>query len=56
MAVQDLVGQTTYLDRARHGHVSIRMEQEPGSSGLNTIDHYARNVLVGHDFLGRSYS
>lgn len=31
---------------------AIRMEQEPGSSGDITIDHYARNVLPGYDFQG----
>lgn len=31
---------------------AIRMEQEPGSSGIITIDHYARNVLAGYDFSG----
>lgn len=31
---------------------AIRMEQEPGSSGIITIDHYARNVLPGYDFQG----
>jgi predicted phage terminase large subunit-like protein len=31
---------------------TIRMEQEPGSSGLITIDHYKRNVLSGYDFDG----
>lgn len=30
----------------------IRMEQEPGSSGIITIDHYARNVLPGYSFAG----
>ena len=30
----------------------IGMEQEPGASGVITIDHYARNVLVGFDFTG----
>ena len=30
--------------------VAIRMEQEPGSSGVNTIDHHRRRVLVGFDF------
>lgn len=35
------------------GHsCAIRMEQEPGSSGDITIDHYARNILNGYDFLG----
>lgn len=33
-------------------NVSIRMEQEPGSSGDITIDHYARNILNGYDFAG----
>lgn len=31
---------------------AIRMEQEPGSSGIITIDHYSRNVLSGYDFKG----
>ena len=31
---------------------AIRMEQEPGSSGAVTTDHYARNVLNGYDFQG----
>ena len=31
---------------------AIRMEQEPGSSGIITIDHYARNILNGYDFKG----
>ena len=30
----------------------IRMEQEPGSSGVNTIDNYARRILVGYNFKG----
>lgn len=33
--------------------VPIFMEQEPGSSGKNTIDHYAREVLKGFAFVGR---
>lgn len=32
--------------------VAIRMEQEPGSSGAISIDHYERNVLRGYDFQG----
>lgn len=32
--------------------VRIRMEQEPGSSGVNTISHYQRNILGGFDFQG----
>ena len=31
---------------------AIRMEQEPGSSGVAVIDHYARTVLQGYNFLG----
>lgn len=34
--------------------VAIRMEQEPGSSGVITIDHYSRNILAGYDFVGVS--
>jgi predicted phage terminase large subunit-like protein len=35
------------------GHsVAIYMEQEPGSSGVNVIDHYRRNVLPSHTFYG----
>ena len=33
--------------------ISIRMEQEPGSSGKNLIDSYARYVLEGYDFTGQ---
>lgn len=33
-------------------NVSIRMETEPGSSGLTVIDHYARHILQGYDFRG----
>jgi len=34
------------------GESAIEMEQEPGSSGLNTIDHYHRQVLKGYIFRG----
>lgn len=30
--------------------VSIRMEQEPGSSGVDVIDLYSRRILTGFDF------
>lgn len=30
--------------------IPIRMEQEPGSSGVNVIDYYRRKILVGFDF------
>lgn len=47
-AIEDLVVQTAYLDGSR---VVIRMEQEPGSSGVAVIDHYTR-LLAGYDFRG----
>jgi predicted phage terminase large subunit-like protein len=31
----------------------IVMEQEPGSSGVNVIDHYARHVVPGFNFKGQ---
>lgn len=46
-----LIGDTAKLD----GYdVPIRMEKEPGSSGEITIDHYARHILQGYDFVGLS--
>ena len=47
--VEELVWQTAAEDGVA---VKIRMEQEGGASGKNTIDHYARHVLVGFDFDG----
>jgi predicted phage terminase large subunit-like protein len=47
--VEQLIAQTAYED----GHaVSIRMEQEPGSSGKALIDQYARYVVPGYDLMG----
>jgi predicted phage terminase large subunit-like protein len=47
--VEQLIAQTAYED----GHsVSVRMEQEPGSSGKALVDQYARYVLPGYDFQG----
>ena len=47
--VEQLIAQTAMED----GHaVSIRMEQEPGSSGKALIDQYARYVLPGYDVMG----
>lgn len=45
--VQNLIKRTAEKDGP---YVRIRMEQEPGSSGVDVIDHYQRNVLVGYDF------
>jgi PBSX family phage terminase large subunit len=47
--VEALVKQTAETDGKE---VSIYMEQEPGSSGVNTIDHYRRFVLAGWSFKG----
>lgn len=47
--VEQFIAQTAYED----GHmVSIRMEQEPGSSGKALVDQYARYVVPGYDFQG----
>ena len=37
-------------------NVDIFMEQEPGSAGVNTIDHYAREVLKSYSFQGKKES
>ena len=49
LGVEALVRQTADLD----GHdVPIWIEEEPGSSGKNTTDHYIRNVLRGFTVRG----
>lgn len=47
--VEALVKQTAQLDGIG---VDTWMEQEPGSAGVNTIDHYRRRVLDGFTFRG----
>lgn len=47
--VERVISQTAARDGT---NIPIRIEQEPGSSGVNTISHYRRNVLVGFDFDG----
>ena len=49
LAVENLIKQTAELDGRT---VPIRMEQEPGSSGVKVIDDYKRRVLMGWDFDG----
>jgi predicted phage terminase large subunit-like protein len=49
MQVEALIKQTAELDGK---NVPIYMEQEPGSSGVESIDHYNRQVLVGFIFHG----
>lgn len=45
--VQDTIRKTAERDGPE---VRIRMEQEPGSSGVDVIDMYARRILIGYDF------
>jgi len=52
MEVESRVKQTAILDTKRPYNIQIWMEQEPGSSGVNTIDHYAREILLGYTFRG----
>lgn len=49
-AVEDLVRQTAELDTKE---IMVYMEQEPGSAGKSSIDHYRRNVLKGFAFWGK---
>ena len=45
------VQETIRATADRDGYeVAIRMEQEPGSSGADVIDLYARRILQGYDF------
>ena len=53
LQVQNLITQTAELDGKE---VTIFMEQEPGSSGVNTIDHYRREVLNKFAFYGKPSS
>lgn len=47
--VERLIRQTAEMDGKS---VRIYMEQEPGSAGVNNIDHYRRKVLSGFTFEG----
>lgn len=47
--VENLISQTAQL----HGkQIPYFMEQEPGSSGVDVIDHYTRTVFLGYKFKG----
>lgn len=48
LAIEHLISQTKELDG---WGVMIRMEQEPGASGVHLIDHYRRGCMVGRDFM-----
>lgn len=50
LKIEQLIKQTAELDGKE---VNIWMEQEGGASGVNTIDHYAREVLKGFTFRGK---
>lgn len=45
--VQEIIRKTAESDGL---DTRIRMEQEPGSSGVDVIDMYARRILIGYDF------
>lgn len=47
--VEALIKQTAQTDGKA---IPIFMEQEPGSSGVDSIDHYTREVLFGYTFRG----
>ena len=47
--VQQLVMDVANIDGK---WVKIRMEQEPGSAGVNVVDMYARKLVVGYDIKG----
>ena len=49
--VEQLIGQTAILDNETE-KTPTYMEQEPGSSGVDVISHYSRNVLAGFEFRG----
>ncbi|MBA7588089.1 hypothetical protein ES708_30137 [subsurface metagenome] len=52
--IEALIKQTAILDRLRTDCriVRIFLEQEPGSSGIDVVDHFTRRVLVGYPFKG----
>ena len=45
--VENYIRQTAAEDGTQ---IPIRMEQEPGQSGVAQIDYYRRKILVGYDF------
>lgn len=50
-AIEKLVKGTAEADRLRYGRVAVRLEQEPGSSGVAVVEAYAK-TLAGFDFAG----
>jgi predicted phage terminase large subunit-like protein len=51
--VEQVVQQAAYQDTKK---VTVWMEEEPGSSGKNTISHYRRNILPEFTFYGDKVS
>ena len=49
LKIERLIRQTAEIDGVK---IKQAIEQEPGSAGVNVIDHYAREVLKGFDFKG----
>lgn len=47
--VEKIISQTAAMDGVS---IPVVMEQEPGSAGVNVIDHYSRRVLPGYNFRG----
>lgn len=57
LKVQQMIASTAAADRDRAHHrgwplPAIRMEQEPGASGVSLIDTYLREILSEYDFAG----
>jgi predicted phage terminase large subunit-like protein len=57
LGIQKLIAATAAADRDRSDRrgwprPTIRMEQEPGASGVSVIDSYRRQVLAAYDFAG----
>lgn len=48
--VENLIKQVIQLNSSKR--IRYFMEQEPGSSGVESIDHYTRFVFMGHVFRG----
>lgn len=51
--VERTIRATAELDQQLYGEIEINMEEEPGSSGKDTIDHYRREVLPEFFFKGK---
>jgi predicted phage terminase large subunit-like protein len=47
LVIESTVRQRAQLDGIE---TTIYMEQEPGSGGVNNIDHYRRDILAGYNF------